>query len=95
MTIVVSASVIPSMKYLNTEGKQIHWDFIRAVLASVADTAIVPLQDVLGLGNEARMNLPNSTNRNWTWRFKENALTDTHADRLRDMTETYGRVRNL
>ena len=83
------------MKYLNTDGKQIHWDFIRAVLASVADTAIVPLQDVLGLGTEARMNLPNSSNGNWTWRFKKNALTDTHANRLREMSETYGRIRNL
>jgi 4-alpha-glucanotransferase len=83
------------LKYLNTEGKQIHWDFIRAVLASVADTAIVPLQDVLGLGTEARMNLPNSTNRNWTWRFKEDALTDAHAERLRDLTETYGRIRKV
>jgi 4-alpha-glucanotransferase len=41
------------MKYLNTTGDEIHWDFIRAVFASVADTAIVPMQDVLGLGSEA------------------------------------------
>jgi 4-alpha-glucanotransferase len=39
------------------------------VLSSVADTAVVPLQDLLGLGTEARMNLPNSTTGNWTWRF--------------------------
>ena len=81
------------MKYLNTSGKEIQWDFIRAVLASVADTAIVPLQDLLGSGNEARMNLPNSTQGNWTWRFKEKALTEVHSDRLRDMTDTYGRIR--
>ena len=79
------------MKYLNTDGEEIHWDFIRAVLASVANTAIVPLQDLLGLGTEARMNLPNSTKGNWTWRFKQDALTPEHAKRLREMTETYGR----
>ena len=45
--------------------REIHWDFIRAVLASVADTAIVPLQDVLGLGSEARMNLPGRAAGNW------------------------------
>ena len=79
-------------KYLNTTGKEIHWDFIRAVLASLADTAIVPLQDLLGLGTEARMNLPNSTKGNWSWRMKLNALTPTHSKRLRAMAETYGRI---
>jgi len=80
------------MKYLNTNGREIHWDFIRAVLSSVADTAIVPLQDLLGLGTEARMNLPNSTEGNWSWRFRANALTEAHIGRLRDMTDTYGRI---
>lgn len=79
-------------KYLNTEGDEIHWDFIRAALRSVADTAIIPLQDVLGIGSQGRMNLPNSTDGNWTWRFAEGDLTDTHAERLRDLTETYGRI---
>ncbi len=81
------------MKYLNTRGEEIHWDFIRAVLSSVADTAIVPLQDLLGLGIEARMNLPNSTEGNWGWRFKHDALTEDHSERLREMTDTYGRIR--
>jgi 4-alpha-glucanotransferase len=80
-------------KYLNTEGREIHWDFIRAVLASVADTAIVPLQDLLGLGTDARMNLPNSTSGNWAWRFDEAALTTAGSERLRDLTQTYGRIR--
>ncbi len=81
------------MKYLSTSGKEIQWDFIHAVLASVAHTAIVPLQDLLGLGTEARMNLPNSTKGNWTWRFERDLLTPEYGDRLRDMTETYGRIR--
>jgi len=81
------------LKYLHTDGAEIHWDFIRTVLASVADTAILPLQDLLGLGTEARMNLPNSTQGNWIWRFREDSLTEKHAERLREFTETYGRIR--
>jgi 4-alpha-glucanotransferase len=80
------------LKYLATGGDEINWDFIRAVLASVANTAIVPLQDVLGLGTAARMNLPNSTEGNWSWRFQTGALTDEVAARLRELTELYGRV---
>ncbi|MEJ7744007.1 MAG: 4-alpha-glucanotransferase [Nocardioidaceae bacterium] len=49
------------LNYLKSDGREIHWDFIRAVWASVADTAIAPMQDLLGLGNEARMNLPASS----------------------------------
>ena len=89
----ISAERTFCLKYLNTEGSEIHWDLIRAVLQSVADTAVVPLQDLLGLGNEARMNLPNSTTGNWTWRYESIALTRDHADRLRALTETYGRIR--
>jgi 4-alpha-glucanotransferase len=79
------------LKYLNTAGAEIHWDFIRAVLASVANTAVVPLQDLLGLGTEARMNLPNSTDGNWAWRFESGALSDEIGERLRGLTELYGR----
>jgi 4-alpha-glucanotransferase len=79
-------------QYLNTDGKEIHWDFIRAVLQTVANTAVVPLQDLLGLGNEARMNLPNSTEGNWSWRFSPDALTDELTERLRELTELYGRL---
>src|ERR1044072_6417892 len=79
------------MDYLNTDGKEIQWDFIRGVLASVANTAIVPLQDLLGLGTEARMNLPNSTEGNWAWRFTN--LKDDLATRLKQLSELYGRNR--
>ena len=79
-------------KYLDADGREIHWDFIRAVLASVANTAIIPLQDVLGLGTEARMNLPASTSGNWAWRYRADALTDDLRRRLRELTETYGRA---
>lgn len=80
------------LDYLKTDGQEIHWDFTRALLASVANTAIVPLQDLLGLGTEARMNLPNTTAGNWAWRFKPNALTKEIATRLRKLTEVYGRA---
>jgi 4-alpha-glucanotransferase len=81
------------LEYLNSGGKEIHWDFIRAVQASVADTAVVPLQDLLGLGTEARMNLPNSTAGNWSWRYHAGALTDEIGRRLKQLTELYGRTR--
>jgi 4-alpha-glucanotransferase len=80
-----------ALDYLNTDGREIHWDFIRAVLASVADTAIIPWQDLLGLGTEARMNLPNSTSGNWAWRYQANALTNELGERLKRLTEVYGR----
>jgi len=80
------------IQYLNTDGKEIHWDFIRALLSSVADTAIVPLQDVLGLGSEARMNLPNTIGGNWVWRSKPDALTSETSARLKKLIEVYGRV---
>ena len=78
-------------KYLDTEGKEIHWDFIRAVLASVSNTAIIPMQDLLGLGNEARMNLPGSTKGNWFWRCETNDFEKKIAERLADLSELYGR----
>ncbi|MGI9105417.1 MAG: 4-alpha-glucanotransferase [Pyrinomonadaceae bacterium] len=79
------------LDYLNSKGTEIHWDFIRAALASVANTAIIPLQDVLGLGNDARMNLPNSISGNWNWRYPAGALTAEVRDRLEELTELYGR----
>ena len=79
------------LDYLNSDGREIHWSFIRALLSSVADTAIVPVQDLLGLGTEARMNLPNSTSGNWAWRLKSGALTDEIGARLKKLTEVYGR----
>jgi 4-alpha-glucanotransferase len=79
--------------YMHSDGSEIHWDFIRTLLASVAELAIVPLQDVLGLGSEARMNVPARPSGNWRWRFAAGALTPEVRRRLRDVTETYGRVK--
>ncbi|HQU83213.1 MAG TPA: 4-alpha-glucanotransferase [Pyrinomonadaceae bacterium] len=79
------------LKYLQSDGKEIHWDFIRTVLASVANTAIVPMQDLLGLGNDARMNLPASTSGNWQWRCKKEDISEEIAERLAGLVELYGR----
>lgn len=79
-------------KYLNTTGGEIHWDCIRVLMSSVADTVIFPLQDILGDGSEARMNLPGNPGGNWQWRFTPDRLTDVLRERLRDLTETYGRL---
>ena len=80
-------------RYMNTDGKEIHWDFIRTILASVADVAIAPLQDVLGKGSEARMNLPGRPGGNWRWRYAAGELTDEARHRLQLYTRTYGRGR--
>lgn len=72
----------------------IHWDLMRLALSSVADTAIFPLQDVLGLGEEARMNTPGQPGGNWGWRYRAEALTPELSDRLRHLTITYGRARD-
>src|SRR5919197_2981324 len=74
------------LKYLGVGGGEINWDFIRAVQMSVAVLSVAPLQDVLGLGPEARMNTPASAEGNWAWRFREGALTAELAARLREMT---------
>lgn len=81
------------LKYLGSDGREIHWDFIRLALASVANTAIIPLQDVLGLGNEARMNVPARESGNWGWRYQAEQLTPEIRARLAELTEIYGRNR--
>jgi len=70
----------------------VHRDFMRLAMMSVAGLAVVPLQDVLGLGREARMNTPSTGCGNWGWRFQESALGPAVRRELREMTETYGRA---
>ena len=77
--------------YLGFKEEPVNWVLIRAVLASVAEIAIVPLQDVLGLGSEARMNLPGTVSGNWKWRYHPNALAKDLAERLRELTVLYDR----
>ncbi len=79
-------------RYLNSPAYEINWELIRLALLSVAHTAIFPLQDVLGLGSEARMNTPGRATGNWSWRYEPYALTDGIRERLRLLTEVYGRA---
>lgn len=79
-------------RYLDTDGNRINWVFIRTLLASVADTVLIPLQDVLGLGSEARMNQPAIPVGNWRWRYPRDSLTPDLAGELRGLTELYERV---
>jgi len=79
------------LRYLGTDGREINWDLIRLALASVADIAIIPLQDLLGLGSEARMNRPACEAGNWTWRFRPDHITPQITQRLAEMTAIYGR----
>ncbi|HVN05445.1 MAG TPA: 4-alpha-glucanotransferase [Bryobacteraceae bacterium] len=78
-------------QYLATDGNEIHWAFIRALMASVANTVLFPLQDVLGLGSEARMNKPAVPSGNWRWRYRAEMLTPAIAQRLKEMVSTYDR----
>jgi 4-alpha-glucanotransferase len=80
-----------ALSYLGTSGNSINWGFIRLALASVADTAIIPLQDILGLGSEARMNRPGIKTGNWSWRFTSDMLTDEIKNKLANMTALYQR----
>jgi 4-alpha-glucanotransferase len=83
------------LEYLNSSGKEITWDFVRLAWASVALTAIAPMQDLLGLNESARMNLPGTITGNWLWRAKSTDFTPDLATRLARLTELYGRARKL
>ncbi len=72
--------------YLGKTDDGINWAFIRAAYASVAILAVIPVQDVLGLDSDARMNIPSKPGGNWTWRLKAGALTNEIADKLALLT---------
>jgi 4-alpha-glucanotransferase len=81
-------------RYLGRElsADNVAWESLRAIMASVADTALAPLQDLLGLGAEARMNRPSQSDGNWGWRLQAEMLSEELAARLRQLAQTYGRV---
>lgn len=81
-----------SIKYLNlNKDEGYNWGFIRGAWSSVANLAIAQMQDFLGLGDEARMNIPSTLGGNWQWRFKADCLTDELAERINNITKLYGR----
>jgi 4-alpha-glucanotransferase len=79
-------------RYLNSDAAEIQWDFIRAALASVADLALFPMQDILGLGPEACMNRPGISEGNWVWRYTRDQLDADTPGRLLELTRLYGRL---
>lgn len=82
-------------RYMNTDGKSIVWDMIRAAWSSVSRMAVVPLQDIMYLGNEARMNTPGVAEGNWQWRYTEDMLSNSIMEHLYYMTKLYGRIQGL
>ena len=74
-----------------TDDSYIHWNFIKLAWSSVADIAIAPIQDFLGLGDEARINTPGIAAGNWQWRLSKNVLTDELAGKISYITKMYGR----
>ena len=81
-------------KYLGQEVPvdQVHWELIRLLMMSVARLVIFPMQDLLGLGEEARMNLPATQGGNWQWRLPPAAITEDLVDHLGEITRIYGRA---
>jgi len=87
----VAKEIDYAKRYLNSDGTDINWEMIRTLMASVADTVLFPLQDVLGVGSEGRMNLPGTASGNWRWRFRSGDLTPRETARLKAMADTYER----
>jgi 4-alpha-glucanotransferase len=82
------------MRYTGREigADEIHLELIRMALRSVADMAIIPIQDVLGLGSDAKMNRPGTADGNWRWKLTPGQITEPVIHQLREMTEIYGRL---
>lgn len=78
--------------YVGGPVRPVHRELIRQCYSSVAKYAVVPLQDVFGLGTEARMNFPGKQEGNWSWRYRSEALTPQHESTLRSLAQTYGRL---
>jgi len=78
-------------RYLARPDDDIVWDFIRMAMASVAGFAIIPMQDVLNLDNDARMNTPSTLGGNWAWRYRPEALNDWVSTRLKELVNLYAR----
>jgi 4-alpha-glucanotransferase len=79
-------------RYLARSGDDIVWDMMRGIWSSTAMISIAPMQDVLGLGTDARMNFPGKPSGNWSWRMAPNAFTDQLIERIKEMNYLYGRL---
>jgi 4-alpha-glucanotransferase len=74
------------------KAEEFNWGLIRTAYECIADYSVIQMQDILGLGSEARMNIPSTLGGNWVWRMDADALTDELAQRLYWMSDTYGRM---
>lgn len=74
------------------KSSELHWELIRMAMSSPARLAIVPMQDYMGLGREARMNTPSTSRRNWLWKMKNMEIDKTTCARIREFTVTYNRI---
>ncbi len=80
-------------KYLHTKNNDLREELIVSAMSSVADTCILTMQDLIGLGSEARMNIPSTVGGNWMWRAEPEYITEKIKDTLFDLTKTYSRER--
>lgn len=87
----VSKEKTYALQYLGTDGSEMNWTLMRVALASVANTVLIPMQDILGLGSETRMNKPGSQSGNWAFRFSWDQLTPESTTRLRLLVDIYDR----
>jgi 4-alpha-glucanotransferase len=78
--------------YIGPTSESINWALARLAYRSIADTAVIPLQDVLGLGSEARMNTPGKSSGNWSWRFRMDDIKSEHIWKLKELAVTYKRA---
>jgi 4-alpha-glucanotransferase len=79
-------------KYLNANARNLPWAMMRALWMSVANTVVAPMQDLLSLDTEARMNFPGTFGGNWAWRVQPEQLSDELRDKLLEFNTIYGRV---
>lgn len=78
-------------RYCKTDGREIQWDLIKLAFSSIANIAIIPFQDIMGLGSEGRMNYPGTIEKNWEWRFTWDQVGPTPSERLYELAAMYGR----
>jgi len=78
-------------RYMATDGREVHWDLVRLALATVCDLAVVPHQDLAGLGSDCRMNTPGRADGNWTFRLMPWMLDVDIQQRLAGLVDLYGR----
>jgi 4-alpha-glucanotransferase len=81
-----------ALRYAGSDGREAHWDLVRTLQASVANTTVVPLQDLLGMDGSSRMNVPSTPSGNWRFRAPASAFSPALAERLASLSEAFERV---